>query len=65
MDDFNFTVKAIAAIMGVNIKELSELAGIPYNHLKEVSAGRVKFTLEDGKKLSDASGVPINQIVNN
>ncbi len=65
MDDFNFTVKAIAAIMGVNIKELSELAGIPYNHLKEVSAGRVKLTLEDGKKLSDASGVPINQIVNN
>ncbi|MDD7058752.1 MAG: hypothetical protein PUI03_06990 [Erysipelotrichaceae bacterium] len=51
--------------MGVNIKELSELAGIPYNHLKEVSAGRVKLTLEDGKKLSDASGVPINQIVNN
>lgn len=65
MDDFNFTVKAIATIMGVNIKELSELAGIPYNHLKEVSAGRVKLTLEDGKKLSDASGVPINQIVNN
>ena len=65
MDDFNFTVKAIAAIMGVNIKELSELAGIPQNHLKEVSAGRVKLTLEDGKKLSDASGVPINQIVNN
>lgn len=65
MDDFNFTVKAIAAIMGVNIKELSELAGISYNHLKEVSAGRVKLTLEDGKKLSDASGVPINQIVNN
>lgn len=65
MDDFNFTVKAIAAIMGVNIRELSELAGIPYNHLKEASAGRVKLTLEDGKKLSDTSGVPVNKIVSN
>jgi antitoxin component HigA of HigAB toxin-antitoxin module len=63
MEELEFTVKAIAALMRINLEELAKQTGISSNHLKEVSAGRVKLTLEDGKKLSKASGVPIAQII--
>lgn len=63
MEELEFTVKAIAALMQINLEELAKQTGISFNHLKEVSAGRVKLTLEDGKRLSKVSRVPIAQII--
>ena len=36
--------------------------GIDYNHLKQVSAGRVKMTADDLKRLSAFTGVPAENI---
>ena len=63
MNELEFNVKAIAALKKLSIQELAEKTGINYNHLREVSARRVKLNLQDVKILSDFSGVPANQIV--
>lgn len=63
MDELEFNIKSIAALKKMSLQELAEKTGINYNHLREVSAGRVKLTLEDAKVLSEFSGVPADQIV--
>lgn len=63
MNELEFNVKAIAALKKLSIQELAEKTGLNYNHLREVSAGRVKLNLQDVKILSEFSGVPADQIV--
>ncbi len=62
MDNIVLNIKALAAMLNMNIEELSEKCGIDYNHLKQVSAGRVKMTADDLKRLSAFTGVPAENI---
>ena len=62
MEELKLTVRALAAQMKTSIEELAKLAGIEYNHLRMVSAGRVKMTADDLIKLSKACGVPPENI---
>ena len=62
MEDIKFTVRMIAAYMKVSIEELGKRAGITPNHLKMVSAGKVKMTAKDIVMLSKVSGIPPENI---
>lgn len=62
MENVRLNVKALAAMKGWSIRELAERADIGYNHLKFVSCGRVEMTAKDVQKLSQATGVPIDNI---
>ena len=62
MNNITLNIKALAAMKNMSIEELSKQCGIDYNHLKQVSAGRVKMTAEDLKKLSEFTGVPTENI---
>lgn len=62
MNDILLNIKALAAIKKMNIEELANACDIDYNHLKQVSAGRVKMTAYDLKKLSEFTGVPADNI---
>lgn len=62
MENVTLNIKAIASMMNMSIKELAERTDIDYGHLKQVSAGRVKMTAYDLKKLSEVSGVPTDNI---
>ena len=44
------------------MEELAFATGINVNHLKNVSAKKTRMTLEDAKKLSDFTKIPIEQI---
>ncbi len=62
MEELKFDVKAIAALKKMSIRELADATGLKFNHLREISQGRVKMTLKDAKILSKFSGVPVEQI---
>lgn len=62
MEELTFNVKALAQIKRMNIEELAFATGINVNHLKNVSAKKTRMTLEDAKKLSDFTNIPIEQI---
>ena len=62
MEGVKFTIKALAAVKGVTIEELSNMADIKYQHLKDVSSGRVTMTARDLIRLHEATGVPCEQI---
>lgn len=57
-----WSVKAIAAGLDINIETLAEKANINVQHLKDVSAGRVRMTADDLIKLSAVSGIAPNDI---
>jgi len=63
MNEYTVNVRSIAANMKISIEELAKRCDINPNHLKQVSAGNVKMTAEDLKKLSKISGVPGDNIV--
>lgn len=63
MNEYTVNVRGIAANMKISIEELAKRCDINPNHLKQVSAGNVKMTAEDLKKLSKISGVPADNIV--
>lgn len=62
MEDKTFSIKALAALMHMTIKELAEASGINYNHLRLVSCGDVAMTGEDLMRLHKLTGVPSEQI---
>lgn len=62
MGDIKFSIKALAALKGMNLSELAEAANINQNHLKDLSTGRVRMTADDLKKLSAATGIPMDNI---
>ena len=62
MDNIVLNVKALAAMKNMSIEDLANACDIDYNHLKQVSAGRVKMTATDLRKLSDFTGVPVENI---
>lgn len=62
MEDLKLSVRALAAQLKISIEELAKLAGIEYNHLRMVSAGRVKMTADYLIKLSKVCGVPPENI---
>ncbi|WP_105302935.1 helix-turn-helix domain-containing protein [Anaerolactibacter massiliensis] len=62
MNDIVLNIKALAAMKNMSIEELAKACEIDYNHLKQVSAGRVKMTAYDLKKLSEITGVPADNI---
>lgn len=62
MEDVRLNVRALAAMKKVSITDLAEACGINPNHLKQVSAGNVKMTAEDLKRLSEYTGVPADNI---
>ena len=62
MDNIALNIKALAAMKNMSIEELSKQCGIDYNHLKQVSAGRVKMTADDLKRLSAFTEVPAENI---
>ena len=55
-------VKALAAMMEVNIAKLAEMADISPNHLMDVSSGRVKMTARDIIKLAETCNVSPHRI---
>lgn len=62
MDSIMLNVKALAAMKKMSITDMATQCGINPNHLKQVSAGNVKMTAEDLKKLADFTGVPADNI---
>lgn len=62
MENLQFSVKALAALMEMTIAELAEAAGIKPQHLLDVSSGRVRMLASDAKLLSDYTNIPIEQI---
>ena len=62
MKDIKFSVRMLAAYMKTSIEVLAEKADISLDHLKNVSAGRVKMTADDIVKLSKLTGIPAENI---
>lgn len=58
----SFNVKMLAAYMNTNVTKLAEICGIEPSHLRLVSAGKTKMTVSDWVKLSEATGIPKEQI---
>lgn len=63
MEDVRLNVRALAAMMKQSITDLATSCGINPNHLRQVSAGNVKMTADDLKRLSDYCKVPADNIV--
>ena len=62
MDNITLNIKALAGMMNMSIEDLAKETGIDYNHLKMVSAGRVKMTASDLMQLHRVTGVPTENI---
>lgn len=62
MENLQFSVRALAALMDMSIVELAEKCGINPHHLKQVSAGNVTMTGEDLKRLANFTKVPADNI---
>lgn len=62
MTEVKLNVRALAAMLKISIEELARRCDIEPNHLKQVSAGRVKMTALDLRKLSDYTGIPADNI---
>lgn len=62
MEELVFDVKALARVKQMNIEELAKATDINVTHLRNVSAKVTKMTLEDARKLSKFTGVPMEQI---
>jgi len=62
MENLQFSVRALAALMDMSIVELAEKCGINPYHLKQVSAGNVTMTGEDLKRLAKFTKVPADNI---
>lgn len=63
MDELRFSVKALAAVRGITLRELAEESHLDYYHLRQISCGRVKMSAGDLVALSKASGIPADQII--
>lgn len=63
MDNLKINVKAIASMRNQTIAELAKDAGLNDYHLQNVSAGRVKLTLEDAIQLSKLTSIPAENII--
>lgn len=57
-----WSVRALAARMKVSIEELAKMSSIEPNHLKQVSAGRIRMTAYDLQKLAETTGIPAELI---
>lgn len=62
MEDIKFSVRMLAAHMKTSIDGLAEKAGISASHLRSVSCGRTKMSADDIVKLSNATGIPAQNI---
>lgn len=62
MEDIIFSVKALAALKNMSIEQLAKECGISVNHLKAVQVGRATMTGKDLIKLSQFTGVPVENI---
>lgn len=62
MEEKKLNVKALAAMMEVNIARLAEMADISPQHLMDVSCGRVKMTARDIIKLAETCSVSPHRI---
>ena len=62
MDGIKLSIKALAAVKGMTIKELADASGISQTHLKDISCGRVRMTADDLIKLSKATEIPMENI---
>lgn len=62
MEDIVFSVKALAALMSMSIEQLANACDISANHLKAVQNGRATMTGTDLIKLSQFTGVPVENI---
>lgn len=62
MEELVFDVKALARVKKMTIVELAKATDINVNHLQNVSRKAVKMTLEDARKLSKFTGIPMEQI---
>ena len=63
MEDLKLNIRAIAGMRSQSIADLANDAGINESHLLNVSAGRVKLTLEDAIALSKLTGIPAENII--
>lgn len=62
MEEVKLNVRALAAMMNKNIRELAEASGIEYTHLRLVSCGRATMTGEDLLALAETCNVPPSNI---
>ena len=63
MEDLKLNIRAIAGMRSQAIADLAKDAGINDSHLLNVSAGRVKLTLDDAIALSKLTGIPAENII--
>ena len=63
MDGYEMSVKALAANMGITISDLADQCGISRNHLKMVSAGKIRMTSDDLKAIARVTGYPCHLII--
>lgn len=62
MEDIILNIRALAAMKEMTIEKLAVECGISPAHLKDVSSGRTRMTIEDLRKLSAYTGVPADNI---
>lgn len=62
MEDIILNIRALAAMKEMTIEKLAVECGISPSHLKGVSSGRTRMTIEDLRKLSAYTGVPADNI---
>lgn len=61
MENIKLNVKALAALLGVSIRELAVKADIDPDHLAKVSAGQARMTARDLINLATATEIsPFN-----
>ena len=63
MENIKLSIRAIAANEKISIEELAKRCEINPAHLKQVSAGNVKMLAEDVYKISQHTGIPMDNII--
>ncbi len=58
MENIKLTVSVIAKMKGMTLKELAEATGIPYNHLRLVSCGKVEMLAKDFWAIQKFANLP-------
>ena len=62
MSALKLNLAMLCAYMGMNTRDLAKAAGISETHLVNVRAGRTALTADDLLGLSNATGIPMQNI---
>ena len=62
MKDVQLSVRALAAMMKISIEDLAKRCNIDGARMKQISAGNVRMYAYELRKLSEVTGIPMDNI---